>query len=173
VVPQNIIGDYAAGGSLAVSAILTAMIERGRTGRGRRIDLSMTGGIRYLMSDIAAATVLAGHPSESWRATLNGGMPTYDIYRTADGGWMAVGALEPKFIAILARALDWPELPGLMEQKARWGEAKAGLESRFAARTRAEWTAAFDPLDACVSPVLELDELTAGEMPDIGAVFGG
>lgn len=169
--PQNFLGDYA-GGCLAVSAILATLFRRERTGKGAHIDLSMTDGVRYLISDIAAATLLAGHPSESWRATLSGGMPTYDVYATADGQWMAVGALEPKFIAILGNALDWPELPVLVETQSSWEEARLGLEQRFRTRTRDEWAALFDPLDACVSPVLTLDELPPGRLPDARLVFG-
>lgn len=173
VIPQNIIGDYAVGGSLSVNAILAALYARERSGRGCHIELSMTEGILYLMTDIAAATVLRGHPSESWRRTLSGGIPTYDVYQTADGGWMAVGALEPKFIAILGEALGWPELPALMETQATWDEARRGLEQRFLTRRRNEWAALFDSLDACVAPVLSLDEIAAGKLPEIGSVFGG
>ena len=172
VIPQNIIGDYAAGGSLSVTAILAALYEREKTGKGRQIALAMTAGIQYLMADIAAATLLAGHPSESWRATLNGGMPTYDVYQTADGLWMAVGALEPKFIAILAEALAWPELAELMNSIATWEAARRGLATRFRTRSRAEWVALFDPLDACVSPVLALDELGPQALPSLKEVFG-
>lgn len=172
VIPQNIIGDYAAGGSLSVNAILSALIARQRTDRGRRVVLSMTDGALYLATDIAAATLLAGHPSERWRPTLGGGMPTYAVYQTADGEWMAVGALEPKFIAILAEALGWPELPSLMADRVRWDEARSGLEERFRRRSRSDWTALFDPLDACVAPVLTLDELPSGTLPDTAQVFG-
>ena len=73
----------------------------------------MTEGIRYLATDIAAATLLAGHGEDSWRDTLTGAMSTCGCYETADGRWIAVGALDPKFIATLATALDWPELTGL------------------------------------------------------------
>jgi alpha-methylacyl-CoA racemase len=127
---------------MAVAAILAALFARERTGQGQRIDLSMTDGIRYLMADISAATLLAGHPEESWRGTLNCAMPTYDTYRTADGGWIAVGALEPKFIAVLADGLNWPELTGLMRRKDRWPEARLGLERRFSERELSHWVGA-------------------------------
>jgi len=171
VVPQNLIGDYAAGGTIAVSVILAALIERGRTGLGQRITLSMTDGIRYLMSDIAATTLLAGHPEESWRATLNGGMPTYDTYQTADGGWIAVGALEPKFIATLAEKLAWPQLVDLMARKDGWDDARRGLQDRFATRSREAWTRLFEHCDACVTPVLSLDETRLKGIPSIDEVL--
>ncbi len=171
VVPQNFIGDYAAGGSLSVNAILAALYEREKTGVGRQISLSMTAGIRYLMTDIAAATLLAGHPSETWRATLNGGMPTYNVYLTADDQWMAVGALEPKFIAILGEVMQWPELSGLMNDVETWDAARSGLEARFITRSRDEWTARFDDLDACVSPVFSLDELAGDGLMELSQVY--
>ncbi|MEM6679668.1 MAG: CaiB/BaiF CoA-transferase family protein [Pseudomonadota bacterium] len=172
VIPQNLVADYAAGGTMAVTAILGALHARGRTGQGTRLDLSMTEGVRYLMSDIAAATALRGHPSAAWRQSLGGGMPTYAVYETADGGWMAVGALEPKFIAILADALEWPALSGLMADRAGWAEARAGLKERFATRSRAAWEALFDPLDACVAPVRSVDEDPPGALARLTTVFG-
>lgn len=170
--PQNFIGDFAAGSSLAVTGILAALIERERTGTGRRLTVSMTDGARYLATDIAAATLLAKRPEETWRGTLGGDMPTYGCYGTADGGWMAVGALEPKFIRLLGEALDWPELGALTAKKETWPEARAGLAERFAARSRDEWTKVFADIDACVTPVLTLAEAGARGWPDLPQVLG-
>ncbi len=171
VVPQNFIGDYASGGSLSVNAILAALYEREKTGVGCQISLSMTAGIHYLMTDIAAATLLAGHPSETWRPTLNGGMPTYNVYETADGLWMAVGALEPKFITILGEAMEWPELVDLMNDVGNWETVRSGLEVRFKTRRRDEWAALFGDLDACVSAVLSLDELAGDGLTKLFQVY--
>lgn len=172
VVPQNLIGDYSAGGAMAVSAILAALFERVRTGEGQHINLSMTDGIRYLMSDIAAATLLAGYPESSWRATLGGGMPTYDTYKTSSGGWVAVGALEPKFIAILADKLGWQKLNELMSRKEGWEEARQGLREKFITKSRDDWTRIFEHSDACVTPVLMLDEMQSVGLPAFSEVTG-
>ena len=172
VAPQNLIGDYAAGGTMAVAAILAALVARERTGEGRRIDLSITDSIRYLMADISAATLLAGSPEESWRGTLNGAMPTYGVYRTADGGWIAVGALEPKFISVLAEGLDWPELAGLMEKKDRWPEARIGIRRRFLERDLSYWATLFEATDACATPVLSLSEAHPDGCPEIEIAMG-
>lgn len=169
--PQNLVGDYAAGGTLAVSGILAALLARNRTGNGAHFTVSMTEGIRYLMSDIAAATLLAGHPEFSWRDTLSGGMPTYDSYETADRRWMAVGALEPKFIAVLAKALKWPELTRLMASKTTWPKARQGIAERFRTQSQAEWCEIFAGIDACVTPVLSLDDLVPCGLPDLGSVW--
>ena len=170
--PQNVMGDYAAGGSLAVSGILAALYQRISTQKGQHLQVSMTDGIRYLVSDIAAATVLGGHPEEHWRGTLSGAMPTYACYETSDGHWMAVGALEPKFIAVLSDVLAWPELVDLMADKARWPDARLGLENRFVEKTRSEWEALFAPLDACVTPILSLAEAAQSRWPDFAEVLG-
>lgn len=172
VVPQNLMGDYAAGGSFAVSAILAALLERVRTGEGQRLTVSMLDGVKYLASDIVAATLRGGHPEDSWRATLNGGMPTYDCYRTADDKWISVGALEPKFIAKLAQGLDWPELVDLMARKETWPTARQGLIDRFGAASRDEWEARFATLDACLAPVLSVDEAGQSGWPDFARVIG-
>jgi alpha-methylacyl-CoA racemase len=161
VPPQNILGDYAAGGALAVNGILAALWERERSGQGQHIDHSMTDGITYLMTDLASATLGGGYPVEAWRGALGGAMPLYDVYETSDGKWMALGPLEPKFVTVLAGALDWPDLPALSEDRSRWPELRRGLVERFAARSRADWAELLDPLDACAAPVLELDELSA------------
>ncbi|MCW0001759.1 CoA transferase [Pararhizobium sp. YC-54] len=170
--PQNILGDYAAGGCLAVTGILAALVERETTGKGRHLEVSMTDGVRYLMSDITAATLLAGHPEESWRNTLSGGMPTYDTYETADGGWIAVGALEPKFIRVLGNTLEWPELLDLMAQKSTWPLARKGLAERFRRKSQNTWDQLFADCDACVTPVLSLDRLDPDKAPDLCAVLG-
>jgi alpha-methylacyl-CoA racemase len=86
---------------------------------------------------------------------LDGGAPFYDTYRTADGGFMAVGAIEPPFYAALLAGLELAgaELPGQFD-RAGWPQLRETFAARFAERTRAAWTAVFAGLDACVAPVL-------------------
>src|SRR3569623_2298899 len=88
---------------------------------------------------------------------LDGGTPYYDTYETADGEYMAVGALEPQFFAELARVLDIPDLPAQtdLDDRPRMRELMA---AKFKTKTRAEWTEAIDGVDACVAPVLRLSE---------------
>ncbi len=173
VPPQNLIADYAAGGCLAVVGILASLLERGVGGRGRHLTVSMTDGVRYLAGDISATSLVSGHSEDSWRGTLGGSMPTYGCYRTADGQWMAVAALEPKFIADLAVALDWPGLIGLMSRKADWPLAREGLARRFAERGRREWEMVFESRDACVTPVRTLDDAKRDGLPDLAEALGG
>jgi alpha-methylacyl-CoA racemase len=90
---------------------------------------------------------------------LDGGAPFYRTYRTSDGEWMAVGALEPAFYAALLRGLDLndADLPAQLERDG-WPVIEAAFTAAFSARTRAEWEATFAGTDACVTPVLSLDE---------------
>ena len=90
------------------------------------------------------------------RNLLDGGAPFYDTYATADGGFMAVGALEPAFYAALLTGLDLADEPDLPDQydPSGWDELRRRFTVRFAERTRDEWTAVFADLDACVAPVL-------------------
>jgi crotonobetainyl-CoA:carnitine CoA-transferase CaiB-like acyl-CoA transferase len=105
-----------------------------------------------------------GQPPERGTTILSGGLPCYNVYRTADGRFMAVGALERKFWENLCDTLGCPELKGrhyVYGEDAR--PVKARLQEIFARRTQAEWTAAFAHVDACVSPILRIDEALANE----------
>jgi alpha-methylacyl-CoA racemase len=89
--------------------------------------------------------------------TLDGGTPYYDTYETSDGEYMAVGALEPQFFAELARVLDIPDLPPQTDLEGR-PKMRELMTAKFKTKTRAEWTEAFDGVDACVAPVMKLSE---------------
>lgn len=89
---------------------------------------------------------------------LDGGCPYYGTYETADGGHMAVGALEPQFYDEFVDLLGLGDFRDARRDWARWGELREAVAARFKARTRTEWTAVFDGSDACVAPVLSLRE---------------
>lgn len=92
---------------------------------------------------------------------LDGGCPWYDTYETRDGGYVAVGALEPKFFELLLRGLGIGEgeLPGKREDRGTWPELRRMFERRFKEKSRKEWESIFDGTDACVTPVLGYDEM--------------
>jgi alpha-methylacyl-CoA racemase len=93
---------------------------------------------------------------------LDGGAPFYDTYACADGGHVAVGALEPQFYAALLEGLGLPDdLPGAQYDVAHWPEHRRRFAAAFASRTRDDWAAAFEGTDACVTPVLGLEEAPA------------
>ncbi|MFC4061090.1 CaiB/BaiF CoA transferase family protein [Planomonospora corallina] len=154
--PINILGDFAGGGLMLAYGVLLALIERERTGRGRVIDAAMVDGAATLF-----AMFYHGVQSGFWgpRGTnlLDTGSPVYDTYETADGKYLAVGALEPQFWAQLVSLMGLTDLPD-REDRANWPALRERLAEAFRSRTRAEWEAVFDGTDACVSPVLEMSE---------------
>jgi alpha-methylacyl-CoA racemase len=156
-VPINIVGDYGSGGMLSTMGICAALFERERSGVGQVIDSAMVDGVALLMAPLWEKRA-SGHWSSA-RGTnpLDTGAATYDVYETADGEWMAVGSREPQFRARLLAALGLDELEGTED------EQRAVLTARFKTRTQAEWTAVFDVVDACVSPVLSLEQVEGDE----------
>ena len=163
-VPGVQIADVGGGSLFAVVGILAALQERTRTGQGRFLDVSMTdGATAFLHMHLAARLAMGpqGTPLSRGVEALNGGYACYGTYRCADGKYLAVGALEPKFFAKLCAALERPELVELGYDTAGGGAAKAkqALQEIFLTRTRDAWAQALGPLDVCVEPVLEGDEV--------------
>ncbi|MGQ4615545.1 CoA transferase [Nocardia sp. R7R-8] len=163
--PLNLVGDFGGGGMLLTVGVLAALHERTRSGLGQVIDAAMVDGAALLTAFVHGVRA-DGHWSEE-RGTnlLDGGAPFYDTYETADGGYMAVGALERRFYRQLLVGLgldDDPDLPAQMDRD-RWDEMRARFAAVFRARTRAEWSAVFADLDACVSPVLAPNEVADSE----------
>ncbi|MBG0812751.1 CaiB/BaiF CoA-transferase family protein [Planomonospora sp. ID82291] len=154
--PINILGDFAGGGLMLAYGVLLALIERERTGEGRVVDAAMVDGAATLF-----AMFYHGVQSGFWgpRGTnlLDTGSPVYDTYETADGKYLAVGALEPQFWAQLVSLMGLTDLPD-REDRANWPALRERLTEAFRSRTRAEWEAVFDGTDACVSPVLDMSE---------------
>jgi len=145
--------DLAAGALGAVAEVLAALLERERTGRGARLTVSMTHGAHRLVSHR-----LGGDPLPRF---LTGGLACYRIYGTADGRWLTVAALEPKFFARLCELLGHPEL-GAQHLVAEAQEALAAqLATIFATRDLAAWLELFDGEDVCVGPVATLGEAAA------------
>jgi crotonobetainyl-CoA:carnitine CoA-transferase CaiB-like acyl-CoA transferase len=152
-VPPVQAADLAAGALGAAVEILAALVQRGRTGRGGRIEISMTHGSHRLVSHR-----LGGEPTPR---LLTGGLACYRIYATADGRWLTVGALEPKFFARLCEVLERPELAARQYDPGAQDELARELSSLFAARPLAEWLDVFDGEEVCVGPVATLDEAAA------------
>jgi alpha-methylacyl-CoA racemase len=164
-VPLNLLGDFGGGALYLVVGVLAAL----RSGRGQVVDAAIVDGAAHLTT-MAYGMLAAG----TWRDSrgenlLDSGAPFYDVYATADGRYVAVGALEPKFYAELLRLLGLdgdPDLPDRLDV-ARWPELRRRFAEAFARRTRDEWTEIFEGTDACVAPVLSLAE--APEHPHLAA----
>ncbi len=158
--PCNIMGDFAGGGMLCAMGIFLALIERNRSGKGQVVDAAMVDGAANLSTLFYG--LLANHLMTLDIGTnmLDGGAPYYQTYETADGKFMAVGAIEGRFYQEFIKGvnLDPLSLPSQNEWE-RWPEMTVSFAEIFKTRTRDEWTAIFEGKDACVAPVLELDEV--------------
>ncbi len=149
--------DIAGGAWPAVAGILAALLRRGATGEGAHVDVSMTEGALALLAVQLGIADARGTPLERGSEPLSGGAACYGVYRTRDGRFAALGALEPKFFTAFCEALDRSDLAGRQYEDGGRGP-RAEIEAIFAARTREEWAAFAAAHDVCVAPVLERDE---------------
>ena len=156
------IADVAGGSMNAVSSILAAIIYRERTGEGQFIDVSMQDSIIPFNSMDGAAYFAGGPMPARENGLLNGG-GIYDFYETADGKYMSVGSLGPKFFAALCDGMGHPEWRDGKILRTEPEMVKEVFRSVFKTRTRDEWTEVFRDLDACVEPVMDLEEVSNDE----------
>jgi alpha-methylacyl-CoA racemase len=147
--PPVQIADLGAGALVAVAQILAALYERERTGRGRRIEISMTHG-----SHRFAAHRLGGEPLER---LLTGGLACYAVYETLDGRHLTVTAVEPKFFRRLCELLGREELIGRQYDRDQ-ESLRAVLTETFASKELAAWLEEFESEDVMVGPVATLAE---------------
>jgi len=164
VVPNFQIADLLGGALVPAMGILAALLDARASGRGRYVDVAMTDAVLAHAIFPLLGFLERGKTPVRGTGMLDGGLPCYNVYRTKDDRWMAVGALERKFWEPLCEALGCPELKE--KHLVRGTEAKAvtaRLAVIFAARTQREWREAFDRADCCVSPVLAIDEVLENE----------
>ncbi len=155
--PGNLLGDFGGGGMLMAYGICAALVERATSGQGQVVDAAIVDGTATLLAMPLMLMAQGRWRDERGVNLLDGGVPWYDVYETADGKWVAVGALEPQFYAALLAGLGLTDVPS-REDPEHWPELRALFSARFKDRTRDEWAAAFDGTDACVEPVLSLTE---------------
>jgi alpha-methylacyl-CoA racemase len=157
--PLNLLGDFGGGGMLLAVGVLSALVERARSGLGQVIDVAMVDGVSLL------TTLFHGMLAEGLWSEVHGtnildlGAPFYNVYETADGRYLTIGCGEPKFYA---RLLDLIGLDrALLEQQndpASWPAGKATLAAVFKTRSLSEWCALLEGADTCFAPVLEMKE---------------
>ncbi|WP_199272931.1 CaiB/BaiF CoA transferase family protein [Streptomyces broussonetiae] len=157
-VPANLLGDYAGGSLYLAVGVLAALYHARATGTGQVVDAAIVDGTAHLSAMIHGMLAAGGWQDRRAANLLDGGCPYYGTYETADGGYMAVGALEGRFYEEFLRLIDLENLAGAHKDWTRWGELRERVAARFKSRTRAEWTALFEGTDACVAPVLSLGE---------------
>ncbi|MFM0648540.1 CaiB/BaiF CoA-transferase family protein [Paraburkholderia bryophila] len=159
VAPLNLVGDYGGGSMFLAFGILAAVLDARANGQGQVIDAAIVDGASYLMS--LFYRLRAQGKWQGPRATneLDGGAPWYDTYQTADNKWVAVGAIEEPFWQLMLTKLGFaPESFPSRKDRGNWPTIREKLENAFVGKTREEWSAIFDGTDACVSPVLSMDE---------------
>ena len=162
-IPLNLLADFAGGGLMAAFAILAAVVAREHTGRGQYIDLAMSDGVLSLLTAPMAAHFAIGTDLAPRSYVLNGGAPYYDVYRTSDGRWFSLGAVESKFFANFCTAVDREDLIPLQndDDPAARSRLRDELDAIFRTRTAEEWFAMLNQTDVCAAPVLTPAEAAA------------
>lgn len=161
--PINLVADFGGGGMPLALGVVSAVLSARATGRGQVVDAAMVEGAASLM-----AMIYGFHGRGQWSVRrgenlFDSGAPWYDTYACADGRYVAVGALEPQFFAVLLERLGLRERIDADRQLDRdtWPHQRAEFEAAFAAHPRAHWESVFADVDACVTPVLDMDEAPA------------
>jgi len=159
VPPLNLIGDFGGGGMLMAFGIATALLQSKLSGKGTVLDVAMAEGTAMLLAMPYSLKAQGLWPGGRASNLLDGGAPFYGTYQTSDGEWLAVGAIEePFWQELIAKLeLDDPILAKRMDS-AHWPEVRKLIEAKIAGETRAHWTSFFDGSDACVAPILSMDE---------------
>lgn len=153
-VPANLLGDFAGGSLYLVVGVLAALHEAQRSGRGQVVDAAIVDGSAHLTTMLLGALAAGTWQQERGTNLLDTGAPFYDVYETADGKHVAVGAIEPRFYAELIEKLC-VSVPDRNDQ-ANWPAIRTVLTETFRERTQAEWAELFEGSDACVAPILPM-----------------
>lgn len=158
--PCNLLGDFAGGGLLCSLGIVLAILEKNRSGKGQVIDSAMVEGAANLSTFFYGLTANGLMSSDIGTNMLDSGAPYYQVYETADGKYMSVGAIETRFYKNLLQGLglESASLPEKNDKK-KWPEVKDLFSRIFKTKTRRQWADIFIGKDACVAPVLELSEV--------------
>jgi len=157
--PLNLVGDYGGGALYLAFGLLAGIIEAKSSGKGQVIDCAMVDGAASLMMmfyGLKATGVWSRNRDDNF---IDGGAHFYDAYECADGRWLSLGAIEPQFHAVLVKGMGLPPnaFPAQMSREG-WPEYSKRVAEVVKTKTRDQWMAIFDGEDACVAPVLSMDE---------------
>lgn len=159
VVPLNLVGDFGGGGMMLAFGIVCALLEARASNTGQVVDAAMTDGSALLMTMLYQLQAAGNWNNQRGRNVLDGGAHFYATYACADGKWIAIGAIEPRFYALLLETCGISEADFAAQwDRARWPELTARLAELFKTKPRNEWCALLEGTDACFAPVLDLDE---------------
>ena len=159
--PGATIADAAGGGMHAALAITAALTGRSGTGRGARLDVSVAEGVLWLMSLRVDEQLALGGDIYPGHDVLSGRCACYATYRTSDGKWLAVGAIEAKFFTNLCNALGCEDLAPKQYDDDAQSTIRAAFSAAFETRTRDEWVELLAGADTCVAPVLDVAEVAS------------
>lgn len=159
VPPLNLAADYGGGTMFLLLGVLAALFERQKSGKGQVVDAAMVEGASMLAAPFFAFLAAGFWKDRRGVNLLDSGAPFYDTYETADGKHVAVACLEPQFFAEFARLLPLEERFAAAQYDRRlWDDMRGAIAARIGERPRDEWAAIFEGTDACVAPVLSLEE---------------
>jgi len=167
--PMNLLGDFGGGALHCVVGMLGALLHAQRTGEGQVVDAAMVDGVTAMMGLVVSWRRAGLWTLERGDNFVDGGAPYYSTYRTSDGLYVAVGAMEEKFYNLLLDKLGISGIPHMRPHTDRklWPEQRKIFQATFARQTRREWCDLLEGTDACFAPVLTMDE--AAEHPHIQA----
>jgi len=157
--PLNLLGDFGGGALYLAFGIAAALFEREQSGHGQIIDAAIVDGSASLMGMVHGAFATGSLKRAPDENILSGAAPFYRCYECADGKYIAVGAIEPQFYARFITAMGVEEYARFSQRDPSfWAELSSLLEAKFKTKPLAAWTAELSPLDACISPVLSVEE---------------
>lgn len=158
VPPLNLVGDFGGGGLLLAFGIVAAMWEAARSGRGQVVDAAMVDGAA-LLAGMVHGLAAAGEWGPRGTNLLDSGAWFYDVYQTADGGWVSFGAIDPAARADLLRRLGLgADAAAAGDDRAGWPDVRRRVADAVRARSRAQWCALLEGTDVCFAPVLDPGE---------------
>jgi alpha-methylacyl-CoA racemase len=159
--PLNLVGDFGGGAMYLAFGVVCALLEARSSGKGQVVDAAMVDGAASL-----GAAIFGLRAAGIWNANradniLDSGAPWYDVYETADGKYISIGAIEERFFNLLLEKLDLraPELRN--RDRSNWPRLRTVLTDAFRTRTRADWCSLMEGSDICFAPVMTMDEAPA------------
>ena len=158
--PINLVGDFGGGGMMLAFGMVAALLAVKSGAAGQIIDCAMTDGSALLMSMIWGFRADGSWQEKRGQNLLDTGAPFYDTYETADGGYVALGAIEPQFFALFKEIAGLADNPLFAAQNdvASWPAQKSALTTLFKSRTKQEWCDLMGISDVCFAPVTTMSE---------------
>ncbi len=157
-IPQNVIADFAGGGLMTAFAITSALLARQNTNRGQYLDMSMSDNVLYLLASQSGGVLAGGASPVPGMPGLGGGSPHYNVYECADGKYISLGSLEPRFWENLCKISGREDLIESEADTSKHDEFATHLKDMFVKKDRDTWFAELKDIELCVAPVLNIDE---------------